>query len=284
MSRSRVDHVVGTSLGLAGAVATLLVILMAAFLMRESWTVFQSVRITRFLTDGSWNPTERMFGLAPMLLASVLAAFGAVLIAAPLGIASALFSRFYAGRRIARAQRAVVTLMSGIPSVVFALWGLVVLVPLIGKVAPPGTSLLAAMIVLALMILPTVALTADAALASVPLNLQQGAAALGLSHEAILLHVMLPAARTGIIAGILLSLGRSLGETMAVLMVAGNVVQIPSSLLDPVRTLTANVALEMAYAVGDHRASLFVSGLALTVMVGGLAVASWRLSMARPHA
>lgn len=284
MSRSRVDRVVGAGIGLAGVVATLLVVTIAVFLTRESWSVFQSIGIRRFLTDTSWNPTERMFGLAPMLLASVLTAVGAVLIAAPLGIGSALFSRFYVGRHVARGQRAIVTLMSGIPSVVFGLWGLVVLVPLIGKFAPPGTSLLAAMVVLALMILPTVALTADAAIASVPTNLHYGAAALGLSREATLLHVMLPAARTGIMAGILLSLGRALGETMAVLMVAGNVVQVPASLLEPVRTLTANVALEMAYAVGEHRASLFVSGLALTVLVGALAVASWRLSEARSNA
>ena len=284
MSRSSIDRFVGAGLGVTGAIATLLVITIAGFLARESWPVVKAIGLLRFLTDASWNPTERMFGLAPMLLASVLTAAGAVLIAAPLGIGSALFSRYYVGHRVARAQRTIVTLMSGIPSVVFGLWGLVVLVPLIGKIAPPGTSLLAAMVVLALMILPTVALTADAALAAVPRDLYNGAAALGMSREATLLQVLLPAARTGIIAGILLALGRALGETMAVLMVAGNVVQVPASLLDPVRTLTANVALEMAYAVGDHRAALFVSGLALTVLVGGLAIASWRLSESRAHA
>jgi phosphate transport system permease protein len=281
LSRSRVDQVLGTSLGVAGGLATLLIAAIALFLMRESWAVFQSVGIRRFLTDTSWNPTEKLFGLAPMLLASVLTGVGAVVIAAPLGLGSALCSRFYVGKQMARVQRAIVTLMSGIPSVVFGLWGLVVLVPLIGKYMPPGTSLLAAMLVLALMILPTVALTADAALAAVPAALNQGAAALGLSREATILHVLLPAARTGIVAGILLSLGRALGETMAVLMVAGNVVLIPASLFEPVRTLTANVALEMAYAVGDHRASLFVSGLALTVAVGALAIASWRMTEGR---
>lgn len=284
MSRSRVDHIVGTGLGLTGAIATTLVLTITLFLARESWSVVQSIGLWRFVTDTSWNPTERMFGLAPMLLASVLTAGGAVVIAAPLGIGSAVFSRYYVGKHVARVQRAIVTLMAGIPSVVYGLWGLVTLVPLIGKIAPPGASLIAAVLVLALMILPTIALTADAALASVPTSLDQGAAALGLSREATILHVQIPAARTGIIAGILLSLGRALGETMAVLMVAGNVVQVPASLFDPVRTLTANVALEMAYAVGDHRGSLFVSGLALTLLVGGLAVASWRLSEARSNA
>jgi phosphate transport system permease protein len=284
LSRSRVDTIVGTSLGIAGGLATLLVLAIALFLVRESWPVFQNVGISRFITDTSWNPTEKTFGLGPMLLASILSAVGAVAIAAPLGIGSALFSRFYVGRYVARAQRAVVTLMAGIPSVVFGLWGLVVLVPLIGKVMPPGTSLLAAMLVLALMILPTVALTADSALAAVPVSLNQGAVALGLSREATILHVLLPAARAGIVAGILLALGRALGETMAVVMVAGNVVQVPASLFEPVRTLTANVALEMAYAVGDHRASLFVSGLALTIAVGALAIVSRRLTEARSRA
>jgi phosphate transport system permease protein len=284
LSRSRVDQLLGTSLCVAGGFATLLVIAIALFLVRESWAVVQNVGLRRFLTDTSWNPTEKLYGLAPMLLASVLTGVGAVIIAAPLGIGSALFSRFYADPRTARIQRAIVTLMSGIPSVVFGLWGLVVLVPWIGKIMPPGTSLLAAMLVLALMILPTVALTADAALGTVPPSLHQGAAALGLSREAAITHVLLPAARTGIVAGVLLSLGRALGETMAVLMVAGNVVQVPASLFEPVRTLTANVALEMAYAVGDHRASLFVSGLALTLAVGMLAIASWRLTEGRSHA
>jgi len=281
--RSKVDGYVGTGLAMVGGVCTLLVLTIALFLLRESWSVVQGVGLRRFLTDSAWNPTEKRFGLAPMLLASVATAIGAIVIAAPLGIGSAIYSRFYAGRQAARIQRAIVTLMAGIPSVVFGLWGLVALVPLINKIMPPGTSLLAAMLVLALMILPTVALTADAALATVPMPLQQGAAALGLSREAMIAHVLVPAARSGIVAGILLSLGRALGETMAVLMVAGNVVQVPTSVFEPVRTLTANVALEMAYAVGDHRASLFVSGLALTLIVAALAVASWRLSEARSH-
>jgi len=263
--------------------STLLVLTIALFLMLESWTVVASVGITRFFADAAWNPTEKLYGLGPMMAASVATAIGAILIAAPLGIGSAVYSRYYAGRTIARVQRAIVTLMSGIPSVVVGLWGLVTLVPLINKIMPPGTSLLAAILVLALMILPTVALTADAALAAVPATLNQGASALGLSREATIFQVLMPAARSGIVAGILLSIGRALGETMAVLMVAGNVVQVPTSLFEPVRTLTANVALEMAYAVGDHRASLFVSGLALTVVVGVLAFASWHLTEARAH-
>jgi phosphate transport system permease protein len=156
-------------------------------------------------------------------------------------------------------------------------------VPLIARVEPPGASLLAAMLILALMILPTVALTADAALESVQQSYWRGAAALGMSREATILGVALPAARGGIFAGLLLAAARALGETMAVLMVSGNVVQIPASLFDPVRTLTANIGLEMAYALGDHRAALFVTGLMLTMLVLGLAALAGRFGEGRAH-
>jgi len=158
-------------------------------------------------------------------------------------------------------------LLAGIPSVVYGFWGLVTLAPLVRQWHPPGVSLLTAILVLTLMILPTVALTVDAALAAVPVIHLRAAAALALSRWGMIRAVILPQARSGIASGMLLAAGRALGETMAVLMVAGNVVQQPHSLFDSVRTLTANIALEMAYAMGDHRAALFVSGLALLLMV-----------------
>ena len=149
---------------------------------------------------------------------------------------------------------------------VFGLWGLVVLVPLIARVGPPGQSVLAGVLVLAVMILPTIALVADAALGAVPEDTLRGGAAAGLSRWALVRSLALPSARAGIATGILLGTGRALGETMAVLMVTGNVVQVPGSLLAPVRTLTANIALEMAYATDAHRSALFVSGLALALV------------------
>lgn len=260
-----------------------MVLLIVLFLIKEAWPVMQRVGLWRFLIDRAWNPTEMLYGMGPMLLGSVVAAVGATLIAAPLGVGSALFCRYLAPASVARVQRSLVTLLAGIPSVVFGFWGLVVLVPLIAMIEPPGASLLAAMLVLAIMILPTVALTADAALGAVPASYTQGAAALGLSREATIVNVLLPAAKAGIGAGVLLALARALGETMAVLMVAGNVVQVPTSLFDPVRTLTANIALEMAYAAGDHRGSLFVSGLALTAIVAFVAITAWRMTGGRSH-
>lgn len=199
---------------------------------------------------------------------------GAVLLAAPVGILSAVFCQFYAPEPVAAAYRRLMELLAGIPSVVYGLWGLVVLVPLIARLEPPGPSLLAGILVLSLMILPTQALMADAALAAVPSSYLQGAAALGLSRWATVRGVVFPAARSALLAGAILQSGRAVGETMVVLMVTGNVVQAPSSLFHPVRTLTANIALEMAYALGDHRSALFVNGLLLLAMVVALVAAA----------
>lgn len=283
-SPSRSDTPFFWLLASAAGITAGILLLILLFLVKESWPVLADAGVAGFVLDGSWHPTERSYGLAPMLWATLAASVGAVLLATPLGVASALFCRFYARGRLIGHYRGLVALLAGIPSVVFGLWGLTVLVPLIARLQPPGASLLAGVFVLCLMILPTIALTADASLAAVPESYWRGAAALGLSREATIVAVALPAARTGIGAGILLASARALGETMAVLMVSGNVVQTPTSLFDPVRTLTANIALEMAYATGDHRAALFVSGLALMALVLVLAGLAWRWGGGHAHA
>ncbi|HYE37354.1 phosphate ABC transporter permease subunit PstC [Methylocaldum sp.] len=247
--------------------AAAILALVVAFLVRESWPALSRLGFGRFLTDPSWHPTEGLYDLTPMLLGTLYSAAGALLLAVPLGVASALFSRFYAPASTARCYRRVVELLAGIPSVVYGFWGLTTLAPLIGRLHPPGTSLLAGILILALMILPTVALTSEAALATVPAAHLRAAAALGLSRWGMIRGVALPAAKSGIAAGVMLAAGRAIGETMAVLMVSGNVVQQPHRLFDPIRTLTANIALEMSYAMGDHRSALFVSGLALMAVV-----------------
>ncbi|WP_232366129.1 phosphate ABC transporter permease subunit PstC [Methylocystis silviterrae] len=259
-------------------------VLIILFIFEESWPALRQINPARFLLDRAWHPTERLYGLLPMLSASLAASAGALLLAAPLGVASALFCRHYAPPLIARAFRWAIILLSGVPSVVLGLWGLTVIVPLIGQIEPPGASLLAGILILTLMIAPTIALTTEAALAAVPEAYWRGAAALGLSREGAIAHIVLPAARAGIAAGVLLAAARALGETMAIVMVSGNVVQTPTSLFDPVRTLTANIALEMAYATGTHRASLFVSALLLTAAILALAAAAWCLTTMRADA
>jgi phosphate transport system permease protein len=203
------------------------------------------------------------------------------LLATPLGILSAVFCHYYAPPMVARPYRRLIELLAGIPSVVYGFWGLVVLVPLIGEIHPPGPSLFAGILILAIMIFPTIALMADASLANVPQHYLRGAAALGLPRWATIQGIVLPTAKSGLFTGVILETGRAIGETMAILMVCGNVVQTPSSIFDPIRTLTANIALEMAYALGDHRAALFVSGLVLMAMIVALAITAEWISRGR---
>jgi len=247
----------------------IIVILIATFLLLEALPILREVGWLRFASDRSWHPVQGFYNLMPMLWGSLLVTFGSVLFAAPLGIGSAIFCQYYAPPVVGGLYRQLINLLAGIPSVVYGFWGLVVLVPLIGKLQPPGTSLLAGIAILTLMILPTIALTAEASFSEVPNEYLQGAAALGISRWATIRSVVLPAAKSGLFTGLILGTGRAIGETMAVLMVCGNVVQTPTSIFDPIRTLTANIALEMAYATGNHRAALFVSGL---LLMGAIAI------------
>lgn len=276
MSPSVRDRNLNWVLSAAAFVSAGILVLVVLFLARESWPAISGLGIARFFLDAGWHPTEGAFDVKPMLAASLLMSLLAVVLAVPLGVGAAVFQRFYAPVWMRQVFRWCVILLAGIPSVVFGLWGLTVIVPLILAVGPPGASLLAGSIVLVLMIVPTIALTTEAALEAVPQSYWTGAAALGLSREATLFNVTFPVIHSSVFAGVMLGLARALGETMAVLMVSGNVVQLPASVLDPVRTLTANIALEMAYATGDHRSSLFVSGLALTALVLALAWAARR--------
>ena len=245
-----------------------IVLLILFFLLGEAIPLVREVGLARFLIDPSWHPVSNEFNLTPMLAGTLLVMTASVLIATPLGILSAVFCQYYAPPALAQLYRRLIELLAGIPSVVYGFWGLVVLVPLIGRLHPPGPSLLAGTLILTLMILPTIALVADASFANVAPEYLKGAAALGLSRWATIRGVVFPAARAGLITGVILETGRAIGETMAVLMVCGNVVQVPQSMFDPVRTLTANIALEMAYAVGNHRSALFVSGVVLMVLIG----------------
>lgn len=275
------DQLLAWFLRSSAVMAGAIVLLILAFLVIEALPALQHVGLLRFFTDSSWHPAEGLYNLTPMLWGTLFAMAGSVLIATPLGILSALFCHFYAPPAVAGAYRRLIELLAGIPSVVYGFWGLVVLVPMIGEIHPPGPSLLAGILILTIMILPTIALMADASLANVPQQYVRGAAALGLPRWATIRGVVFPAAKSGLFTGVILETGRAIGETMAILMVCGNVVQAPSGLFDPIRTLTANIALEMAYALGDHRAALFVSGLVLMAMIVGLIVSAEWISRGR---
>jgi len=275
--RLHIDSVVKLCLQAVASIAILLVVLIVAFLVYESRTALTELG-WRLWSDDAWFPAEAAsegkFGLVPIAVGTLLVSFGAILIAAPVGIASAIFNRFYAPRYVAMVYRRLVELLVGIPSVVFGFWGLVVLCPalswlvdFLGRPPIPGPSLLSAVIVVSLMILPTVMLMTETAFKSVPASYLHGAAALGMGRLSAIRHIVLPHAKVGITTGIVLAMARAIGETMAVVMVAGNIVRIPSSIFDPVRTLTANIALEMGYAVGVQRSALFSSGLMLLGLV-----------------
>lgn len=276
-----IDEILCWLLRGVAAIAGTIVLLIVAFLIMEALPVLHHVGLLRFFTDPSWHPAEGFYNLTPMLWGTLFAMAGSVLIATPIGIFSAVFCHYYAPTMVARPYRRLIELLAGIPSVVYGFWGLVALVPLIGEIQPPGPSLLAGILILTIMILPTIALMADASLANVPQQYLRGAAALGLPRWAIIRGVVFPAAKSGLFTGVILETGRAIGETMAILMVCGNVVQTPSSLFDPIRTLTANIALEMAYALGDHRAALFVSGLVLMGMIVALTIAAEWISRGR---
>ena len=268
--------------GLSGG----LVVLIGLFLIGESGPALSHVG-ARFVTDDSWHPAARAdqgsFQLLPMVAGTTLSAAGALALAGGLGVLSAVCLRFYAPPRLAAWFRGLIDLMAGVPSVVYGLWGLEVLVPLIARVSPPGPSLLAGIVILTMMIVPTVVLLADAALAGVPRESLAAAAALGLSRETTAFCIAVPAARSGLWTSLLLGLARALGETMAVVMVCGNVVRLPASVFDPVRTLTATIALEMGYARGDHRSALFVCGLVLLVAVAGIIGLAYVVSRGSRH-
>lgn len=266
-SLSKGDSLLSGTVRLLALTAGGLLLLVVAFLLHESLPALQHIGLARFFSDPDWHPTDDSYRLTSMVWGTLLVTAGAVLLASPLGILSSLFCHFYAPPLLSRWYRRMVELLAGIPSVVFGFWGLVVLVPIIGRWHPPGPSLLAGILILTLMIMPTIMLVAHASIAHVPIAYIHSASALGFSRSSLICRVILPTTKVGLFTGILLGLARALGETMAVLMVCGNVVHTPSHLFDPIRTLTANIALEMSYALGHHRAALFVSGLLLMGLV-----------------
>lgn len=267
LSHSNIDRLFLWSLRILAIVAGSLLVFVIGFIVHESWPALSQIGLARIFFDPGWFPLDNSHQLTPMIIGSLLAACGSIFLAAPLGIASAIFCHFYAPPTLSRWYRRMIELLAGIPSVVFGFWGLVVLVPIIAAWHPPGPSLLAGILILTLMILPTIMLIAHSSITQIPRTYIPSAAALGLSRWAMIWHIVLPASRSGLLTAIFLGLARALGETMAILMVCGNVVQYPSHMFDPIRSLTANIALEMAYALGSHRSVLFISGLLLMALV-----------------
>jgi len=258
----------------AGAVAAILALILLYLTLASASLLFADAGLWQL----RWQPSAGAYGLVAMLVGSVAVSLLALLIAVPPGLVLAVCGRFFAPPWVGGLYRGAMGLLASIPSVVYGFWGLVVLVPLLNRWAPPGASLLAAALVLALMILPILVLQADLALDEARRRNLAAAMALGASVSGTVRRVLLPTAAPQLVPAVLLQLGRALGETMAVLMVAGNVVQLPDAITAPIRTLAANIALEMAYASGSHQTALFASGwllfmLVTLIMLGARAVA-----------
>ena len=242
--------------------------LITVFIFVEGLPIIAKVGVFNFVFGMDWAPSQGAFGILPMIIGSVSVTLGAALLGVPVAICCSIFLAEFAPARLSNIVRPAIQLLAGIPSVVYGFWGLLFIVPTIRKyLGGPGLSILAGSIILGIMILPTVISISEVSLLAVPRQYKEGALALGLTHWQTIRTVMLPAAKSGIVAAVILGIGRAVGETMAVIMILGNAVAIPQSILDPARTLTTNIGIEMGYASGEHRQALFATGIVLLTII-----------------
>jgi phosphate transport system permease protein len=266
--RRKIEWLIEKSLLLSAIAGILIVMLIAVFTFLEGFPFLAKYGVTNFITGKVWGPSYGEFGILSMIIGSFYVTVGALIIGVPIAVACAIFLAEMAPQRLARLFRPIIELLAGIPTVVYGFFGLIVIVGFIkAHFNVPGFSVLAASLMLAIMILPTVINISEDAIRAVPKHYKEGSLALGATHWQTIRYVILPCARSGLISAIFLGMGRAIGETMAVIMVAGNTALIPGSVLDPVRTLTINIALEMGYAYGDHSSSLFATGIVLFVLI-----------------
>lgn len=246
------------------------VLLICIFMFVGGLPAIGKIGLFSFLGGTEWNPVQAQpdFGILPMIVGSLYITAGAILIGIPVGLLTAIFLARFCNRRLYAFIKPVINLLAGIPSIVFGFFGLVVLVPLVRQLfGGSGKSILTASILLGIMILPTVINLSESALRAVPQLYYEGALALGATHERAVFTVLLPAAKSGVFASVVLGVGRAIGETMAVIMVAGNQPRLTGNLLKGIRTLTANIVLEMGYSADLHREALLATGVVLFVFI-----------------
>lgn len=255
---------------LCACMSIVAVVLICYFLFANGIPAMKEIGFADFLLGTQWSPknTPASYGILPMIIGSVCVTIGAIIIGVPIGVLTATFLARFCPKRLHSMLEPMVQLMAGIPSIIYGFFGLVVLVPLMRQIPGcTGVSLLAAAILLGIMILPTVINLSESAIRAVPESYYEGSLALGATHERSVFYAVLPAAKSGIMAAIVLGIGRAIGETMAVIMVAGNQARIPTGLLKGVRTMTANIVLEMGYAEGLHREALIATGVVLFIFI-----------------
>ncbi len=263
----------------AACASVLAVVLICVFLFANGIPAMREIGFVKFITGELWRPSNEIFGIFPMIIGSLYVTAGAIIFGVPIGILTSVFMAMYCPKRIYRPLKAATELLAGIPSVVYGFFGLVVVVPIVRdfgaflrqagivEKAGNGNSILTASLILGMMILPTIIGTTESAMRAVPAHYYEGSLALGATKERSIFRVIIPAAKSGVIAGIVLGIGRAIGETMAVIMIVGNQARITTSMLEGIRTLTGNIVIEMGYATGLHREALIATGVVLFVFI-----------------
>ncbi|WIF96224.1 phosphate ABC transporter permease subunit PstC [Caminicella sporogenes] len=266
--RKYFERIIETFFLICALAAIIAVFMISIFIFIKGGPAIFKIGIKDFLLGTKWKPMLDIYGILPMILASIYATFGAVILGVPVGLFTAVFLAEIAPEWLTKIVRPAVQLLAGIPSVVYGFFGLIVIVPIIDKLfGGGGNSLLAVIFILTIMILPTIVSVSETSIRAVPKEYKEGSLAMGASHIQTIFKVIIPAARSGILAAVVLGIGRAIGETMAVILVAGNTPLIPHSILDRVRTMTANIAIEMGYAFGLHQEALFATGVILFIFI-----------------
>jgi phosphate transport system permease protein len=242
--------------------------LITFFIFEQGLPLIWKIGPKAFILGQKWIPSKGLFGIFPMIVSSFLVTIGALALGIPLGLACTIFLCEWSPPSVGTVLRPAIQLLAAIPSVIYGFWGLVVLVPLVRNyLGGPGLSILSGSVILGFMILPTIISISEDSLKALPPTYKAGALAMGATHWQTIWRVMIPAARSGIVASIILGMGRAIGETMAMIMILGNAVKMPTSFLDSARTLTTNIGIEMGYASGAHRQALFATGVALFIII-----------------
>lgn len=253
---------------LCACASVIAVLMICRFIFVNGIPAISEIGFENFIFGRVWKPKQEMFGIFPMIVASIYVTAGAIIVGVPIGIFTAVFMAYYCPKPLYKIVKPMVNLLASVPSIVYGFFCLVVIVPVIQKLTDTsGKGILTASILLGIMILPTIVNTAEASLRAVPNQYFDGALALGATKERCIFRVVIPAARSGILSGVILGIGRAIGETMAVVMIAGNQAILPESITSGVRTLTSNIVLEMGYASGLHRGALIATAVVLFVFI-----------------
>lgn len=252
---------------IAACISIVAVALICIFLFANGFPAIVEIGPLKFLVGMTWKPTEGQYGIFPMIIGSIYVTGIAILVGVPIGLFCAVFMAKFCPRKLYKILKPAISLLAGIPSIVYGFFGLVVIVPIMQQLVGTGKNVLTAGILLGIMILPTIIEISESSLRAVPQSYYEGSLALGATHERSVYFATLPAAKSGIMAGIILGIGRAIGETMAVVMIAGNQPVLPKSLFAGVRTMTANIVMEMGYAEGLHRDALIATGVVLFVFI-----------------